>query len=42
MIKYDKNFNGNLIIQFIIHPQSGYAWGQVQFCHNLIVNFFKK
>ena len=37
MIEYDKSFDDNSILHFIIYPQNDPAREQVQFFHNLIV-----
>ena len=42
MIEDNKNFNENLILTCFNKPQNEPARGQVQFCYNLIVNFFEK
>ena len=42
MIEYDKNFDNDSILPFLIHPESDSAQGQVQFCHNLIEILFEK
>ena len=42
MTKYDKNFDDQPKLPFVIHPKSDPARGKVQFCHNLIVNMFDK
>ena len=42
MIYYDKKFNNDSIQLFVIHPQSDPAKRQIQFCHNLNSNLFKK
>ena len=39
MIQYDKNFDHDSILTFVINSQSDPAIGQVQLCHNLIVFF---
>ena len=42
MIEYGKNFDNNSVLPFFIKPQNDPSGGQVQFCHNLIVNLFEK
>ena len=42
MIEYDKKFDDNSILSFFIKPLNDPSRGQVQFCHNLIVNLFEK
>ena len=42
MIEYDKSFDDNSILPFFIKPLNDPFRGQVQFCHNLIVNLFEK
>ena len=42
MIEYDKKLDDNSILPFFIKPLNDHSRGQVQFCHNLIVNLFEK
>ena len=42
MIDYNKTFNDKSILPFFVQPKKDQARGPVQFCHNLIVNLFKK
>ena len=42
MIQYDKNFDNNSILLFVIFPQSVPARRQVQFCHDSIPNSIEK
>ena len=42
MIEYNKIFDDNSILKFFIKPQNDPTRGQIQFCHNLIVNLFEK
>ena len=42
IIQTDINFDDDSILPFVVNPQSDPARGQVQFCHNLIVNLFEK
>ena len=42
MIEYNQIFNDNLILPFSIKPQNNPSRGQVQFCHDLIVNLIEK
>ena len=42
MIEYNEKFDNSSIFPFFIKPESDPARGQLQFCHNLNVNLFKK
>ena len=42
MIEYNKNFDNNSTISFFIKPEIDPTRGQIQFCHNSIVNLFEK
>ena len=42
MIEHNEKFEDNSLLPFIIHPPSYSARGQVQFCRNLIVKFFRE
>ena len=41
-MQYDKNFDYESKLSFFIHPQSDSTRGQVEFCHNLILDLFEK
>ena len=42
MIEYNGNFYDKSKLPFFIKPQNDPSRGQVQLCHNLIVNLFEK
>ena len=41
-IQNDISFDDDSILPFVITPQSDHARGQVQLCHNQILNSFEK
>ena len=42
LIQCDNNFEDNYILLFVMHPDFDLSRGQVEFCHNLRLNLFRK